>query len=53
MTIRELYEWALREGVVDCDIIVRDIDGDRTCYVEPTIERHSVPNGVEYIEVEL
>ena len=53
MTIFQLYEWACREGVEDCDLIVRDTDGSKTSYIEPTIEYHKCANGMEYVEVEL
>ena len=53
MTIAELYEWAVREGVEDCDISVRGSDGCQTTYIEPTIEHHKYLNGTEYLEVEL
>lgn len=52
MTIRELYEWAIKKGVEDADLIIRDIFGSTTKYVKPFIVRHNL-DGTEYIEVEL
>ena len=53
MTIKELYEWAVREHVENVDLVVRDLDGSETSYIEPNIVRHTYPNGQEYVEVEL
>lgn len=53
MTIQQLYDWACREGVEDCELIVRDSNGSETCYIEPTINHIKYPNGIEYDEVEL
>lgn len=53
MTIRELYEWAYREGVEDCELVVRDRDGWQTSYIEPTINHITYSNGIERDEVEL
>lgn len=53
MTIQELYDWACREGVEDCDLIVKDFDGWNTSYIEPYIVHHKYENGTEYNEVEL
>ncbi len=48
MTIQELYDWAVENNVLDCDIVVRDNCGDTTHYVEPEIVKHT-----GYTEVEL
>lgn len=52
MSIRDLFEWAINEGVEDADLIVRDSYGSTTTYIEPYIIRHNF-DGTEYIEVEL
>ena len=53
MTIQELYDWACREGVEDCELTVRDSNGSETSCIEPTIHHLKYSNGVEYDEVEL
>lgn len=53
MTIKELYEWAIREGVEDADLVVRDYYGSTTSYIEPTIIHHRCVDDSEYDEVEL
>ena len=53
MTIQELYDWACREGVENCDLAVKDSDGCNTSYIEPYITYHNCENGTEYTEVEL
>lgn len=51
MTVRELYEWAIKKDVENADLIVRDIF-DSTARVKPFIVRHNLDD-TEYIEVEL
>ena len=53
MTVKELYEWAVREGVEDADLVVREFDGSQTSYIEPYIVHHNCENGMKYVEVEL
>lgn len=53
MTSKELYEWAVREGVEDADLVVRDSYGSQTEYIEPNIVHHHHSNGSDYYEVEL
>lgn len=53
MTIQQLYDWACREGVEDCELIVKDSNGSDTSYIEPTINHFKYSNGIEYDEVEL
>ena len=53
MTIAELYEWACREGVENCDLVVRGLDGSQTYYIVADIVHHVCSDGTEYIEVEL
>ena len=48
MTIKELYEWAIKNNVEDSDIVVYDYNGERNSNIEPTIIQH---NG--YIDVEV
>ena len=53
MTIKELYEWACREGVENCDIVAYDYYGSKSNNVEPCVEHNKYQNGIEYIEVEI
>ena len=53
MTIKELYEWACREGVENCDIVAYDYYGSKSNNVEPCIEHNKYQNGIEYVEVEI
>ena len=53
MTIQELYDWAVREGVENCDLVVCTPDGDTTHYILPEIVTHTYQNGDKYKEVEL
>lgn len=53
MTVQELYEWACSKGVANCDLVIRDLDGNQTYYITPVIVPHVYPNGEEYIEIEL
>lgn len=53
MTIQELYDWACKEEVENCDIVVLGIDGCKNNFPEPYIEHHKYSNGIEYIEIEL
>ena len=48
MTIKELYEWAIKNNAEDADIVVYDYNGEKTSIIEPTIIQH---NG--YIDVEV
>ncbi len=53
MSIAELYEWACSEGVENCALVVRDLNGKQTYCITPEIIDHDVLNGVGYIDVEL
>lgn len=37
MTIQELYEWAIKNGTEDCDLVVRDFTGSYTYNVIPEV----------------
>lgn len=52
MTIQELYEWAIRNDVVDKDIEILDKDGDKVNCIEPQIDQYTM-NGFTYTAVEL
>lgn len=48
MTIKELYEWAVQNGVENCDLVVRDYSGSETYNVLPEVVEYEC-----YKEVEL
>ena len=52
MTIKELYNWAVKNNVEDCDISVRDYSGSYSSNVEPEIVNHQ-NNETNWIEIEL
>lgn len=53
MTIKELYEWAKKNGVEDCDLIIRDYAGSYTYNVLPEVVEYKNYDGEWEKEVEL
>ena len=52
MTVKELYEWAVKEGVENCNIIVvdrYDVEYD----IEPRINKCTYQDGTECCDVEI
>ena len=52
MTIQELYDWAVRNGVENEEIVTYSSYGERTSYIEPEIIKIE-GNGLGWTEVEL
>ena len=48
MTAKELFEWALNNGIENCNLVVRDIEGNETKDFKPIIIKHT-----DYTEIEL
>ena len=51
MTVKELYEWAVKEGVENLNIVAvdRDIEDDN---IQPRITKHTLKD-VEWTNVEI